>query len=473
MSTDSLDELARVTLIPNKQTPALEVGVIELRRSTHDAETLRQRGAIRQDASSPVEEIDPWPEPVEGRDLLEKLASVYSRHVVLPDHAATAAALWIVHTYALDAATCSPILCWQSPTPRCGKTTAETITVALAARATLASNISAAAVFRFIDRYAPTLILDEADTYAKGNDELRGVLNSGHARAGAYVIRCDGEKHEPRRFSTWGAKSIALIGRLPATLQDRSIVLLMRRKLAKERIERLPLDPSKVFLELRRRCDRWVDDHLDVLQEADPQAPVGLNDRASDNWRPLLAIAEAAGGDWPERARAAAVALSGGERDADGAREQLLADIYGYFHPTDDEGKSLPAIGRVRSHDLADALAALEGRPWADWKAGRPITPNQIARLLADFVVVPKTLRFDRGTAKGYEREQFEEAFARYLPQQDVTTSQPLKNQCCDASGSVTDDVTVTVPEPSQPHENQHCDTFTVQSSGELNEEAF
>ena len=239
MSTDPfaarlsrLDELAGLEPIHYEQTRVLEAEVMGVRVSMLDAEVKRRREEIESATTSCVEQIEPWHESVEGTDLLDQLGGVYSRHLVLPEHAAVAAALWVVHTYAVDAATCSPYLCWQSPTLRCGKTTGQTITAGLADRAIFASNISAAALFRFIDRYAPTVILDEADTFTKENEELRGVLNSGHTRAGAFVIRCDGENHDPRRFSTWGAKSIALIGRLPATLEDRCIVILLRRKLA-------------------------------------------------------------------------------------------------------------------------------------------------------------------------------------------------------------------------------------------------
>jgi hypothetical protein len=469
-----LEELARMDPIRYEQIRQLEAGAMGVRVTVLDSQVERRRPQIEHAAPSLVEHIDPWAEAVQGPELLEQLAQVYSQHLVLPEHGATTAALWILHTYAIAAATWTPILCWQSPTPRCGKTIAEAITAALAARAVPASNISAAALFRFIDAYAPTLILDEADTYANYNEELRGVLNSGHTRATAYVIRCDGENNIPRRFSTWGAKSIALIGKLPATLQDRSIVVPMRRKLARERVERLPRDPTEAFKQLRRRCRRWADDHLDALRGADPQAISGLNDRAADNWRSLLAIAEVVGGKWPERAGKAAVAFSGGDRDADDLREQLLVDIRDHFHPVDDNGCPLPVRDRVRSRDLADALAALEGRPWADWRHGKPISPNQVAKLLAPFSIVPKTVRFDAATtAKGYEVRQFQEAFDRYLPAQTDTTSQAYKNSHSDVSQDVTTEIDVTAPETSQRWENQHCDGVTVQSTGDLGEEVF
>jgi putative DNA primase/helicase len=337
---------------------------------------------------------------------------------VLPLHAANAAALWILHTYAIEVATCSPLLTWQSPTYRCGKTTALTVTHALASRAIMASNISPAAVYRFVDQHAPTLILDEADTFMRENEQLRGILNSGHTRAGAYVIRCDGAHFQPRRFSTWCPKSVAIIGKLSATLQDRSIVIPMRRKFPGDRVDALPEEPVSAFRALRQQCRRWVDDNPEALRKAVVPTIAVLNDRAADNWRALLQIAEIAGHGWSEKARAAAAALTSATEDLMGVGLQLLADIRDCFVRNGD---------RVRSRDLATYLATLEGRPWPDWSGGRGISPNQIARLLADFGVEPRTIRFTperKGTDKGYERTQFEDLFARYLPPETVTSSQ-------------------------------------------------
>jgi putative DNA primase/helicase len=74
------------------------------------------------------------------------------------------------------------------------------------------------------------LLLDEADTFVDGNEELRGILNSGHTGDQAYVIRCNPVTLEPERFSVWCPKSIALIGSLSGTLADRSIEIRMERK---------------------------------------------------------------------------------------------------------------------------------------------------------------------------------------------------------------------------------------------------
>ena len=239
------------------------------------------------------------------------------------------------------------------------------------------------------------------------------MLNSGHSQATAYVIRTAGEDHEPRRFGTWAPKAIALIGSLPATLADRSIDIRMHRKRPGDRVERFRDRRHGPALDvLCRKAARWAADHLAVLADADPDVPEALNDRAQDNWRALIAIADEAGQGWPELARAAALALSGAEAAEDHSRgTMLLADIRAVFV---DRG-----VERLSSTELARALGAMEHRPWADWK-GKAITQAALARLLKPFGIEPKGVRIGQATPKGYDRAWFSDAWARYLPDQEV-----------------------------------------------------
>ena len=144
------------------------------------------------------------------------------------------------------------------------------------------------------------------------------------------MIRTAGEDYEPRRFSTWAPVAIAAIGKIPGTLDDRSVKVELRRRGVGEQVERWRADRAHHLADLMRRCARWAADHLEDLRAADPDVPEQLHDRAADNWRPLLAIADQAGGEWPARARAAAVTLSAGAA-AEGRREMLLADIRAVF----------------------------------------------------------------------------------------------------------------------------------------------
>ncbi len=351
---------------------------------------------------------DPWPEAVDGATLLDDLAHTYRRFVSLPDGGAETLALWVVFTYALEAFDVAPILALCSPLKRCGKTTTEDLTAALATRPLAAANITVAALYRAVDHFAPTLIVDEADTFLLTNLALRGIINSGHSRATAFVVRTVGP--EPRRFSTWGARMIALIGRLPATLEDRAIVLPMRRRAPGETVERIRrADLLRRLEPLRRRTVRWVADHLPALQAADPAVPEELDDRQADNWRPLLAIADEAGDAWADLARAAARTLSGTVVEAaNAAPVQLLADLRDVFSTT-------PA-DKLATATILRHLTALEDRPWADDAPGHPMTPRHLAKLLEGFGIKAKQIRQGADTRKGYLRSDFTDAFRRYLP---------------------------------------------------------
>jgi putative DNA primase/helicase len=158
---------------------------------------------------------------------------------------------------------------------------------------------------------------------------MRGILNSGHTKAAAHVIRnveVNGE-HKPRRFSTWAPKAIATIRELADTLEDRAIVVTLQRKPKAAAVVRLRKRDNDEFVKLRRQAARWATDNFDKLTDPDPDIPDALNDRATDNWRPLLAIADLAGGRWPKRARDAALLLSGEGHDSSSINVELLADI--------------------------------------------------------------------------------------------------------------------------------------------------
>ena len=218
------------------------------------------------------------------------------------------------------------------------------------------TNVTPAAIFRVIEGHRPTLLIDEADTFLRDNDELRGVLNSGH-RKGGRVLRTVGEDHEPRAFATYSACAIALIGTLPDTLHDRSVVINLKRRLRSEKID--PFRPDRVaHLDvLARQVARWAKDHAERIADADPAMPNDIINREADNWRPLLAIADEAGGEWPQRARKAAEAAHNAAAIADETSrlELLLGDIRDTFGN----------LTEMPSAVMADALVEIEGRPWA------------------------------------------------------------------------------------------------------------
>jgi len=305
----------------------------------------------------------------------------------------------------------SALLALISPVKRCGKTTTLQVVGALAPRSLNVSNLTVAVLFRVIAGYAPTLLADEADTWLTDEkSDLRGVFNGSYTKGTSVVPRCDGDDHEVKLFSTWAAKVIAMIGRPPGTIEDRSILIELRRKSPGEHVSRLRLDRIEAETSpIRQRLRRWSTDHFVELRDADPAVPGALNDRAQDNWRPLLAVADVAGGAWPDRARAAALALSGNDAAEDIGAE-LLADIRTVFEDADD-----PSV--LASADIIEGLVAMEDRPWAEWSKGKPMTATKLARMLKPFkVTTAGTVRIGAKTARGYRRESFTDAWARYLP---------------------------------------------------------
>jgi putative DNA primase/helicase len=357
-----------------------------------------------------------WPAPVDGATLLDDIGKMFERYVILPVGAAVALALWILHTYTLDANEQTPYIAITSPEMRCGKSRLLQIMRTLASRALSAANITTAAVYRTIEAYKPTLLIDEADSFLGANEELRGVLNSGFERTGS-VIRNVGDNHEPRQFATWCAKAIAKIGKLTGTLHDRSIEIAMRRKKAEEKVERLRESRlMRTNEELRRKCVRWAEDNLGALEQADPSMPETMNDREADCWRPLFAIADRVGGVWPERVRVAACAMAEDGKDMS-VTVQLLADIHSIFGTPQ----------KLTSEALVKELAEMEDRPWAEWgKSGKPISKIQLAGLLKPFGIKPGPIRIGSSVLNGYKREQFDDAFARYIPNQNPTSLQPV-----------------------------------------------
>ncbi len=376
-------------------------------------------------------EIEPWPEPVNGAGLLTNIGEAVRTYVVADRPTVVAATLWILHTHLLDVLTVSPIANISAPEMRCGKTVLLSILGRLVYRPLQAANISPAALFRAVEAWSPTLLIDEADSFLRDNEELRGVLNSGHTRMSAYVIRCDGDQNEPRKFSTWGAKAIAGIGGIAPTLADRSIPLTLRRKLPGERVDNLRhADPAR-WAVLRAKILRWTRDYAAEIKAARPAPLAGLGDRATDNFEPLLAIADSAGGHWPKLAREAAMRLCA-HADTDGAGDELLAAIREVFEHRNVE--------RLPTAALVEALCADIEAPWGTWNRGKEISPRQIARKLADYKIKPTTFRLPNGTTpKGYTRQDFADAWSRYLPSRGdplVLSATPQQSNAGAASGA-------------------------------------
>jgi Protein of unknown function (DUF3631) len=400
-----------------------------------------------------LQEIAPSTEKVSGAELLADTVAMIERNLILPDGSAEILAVWAVHTHCDDCFAISPRLAITSAEKGCGKTTLLDVLACLVPRPLPTSNATVAAIFRVVEVGKPTILMDEADTFLKDNDELRGILNTGHRRGGA-VLRCVGDEHEPRMFSTWAPAAIAAIGKIPDTLEDRSVACRMRRPKPTERVQNFRSDRVEQFTVLARKMARWAVDNEQTLRAADPD--VGeLQNRVADNWRPLLAIADVAGGVWPERIRAIAAAAVAARAEQSVGME-LLIDIRAAFETSDTH--------TMFSEDLV-AYLVLEGHPWVEWKNGKPLTKASLARLLNPFEVYPDQVRIGATTRKGYHLRQFKDAFDRYTPSQTETTKQAHSRSNNSHFQNETAENRVSLSETKQAH--SHSDCFDVSLSGE------
>lgn len=316
---------------------------------------------------------------------------------------AVAVALWIVHTHAFDDFRFTPRLGVTSPERNCGKTTLMSFLSYIVRSGILLSHVTPPAVFHEIENNQATLLLDEADTSFE-EKQLITILNSGFQRDSAYVMRALGQ-NGTQRFITWAPMAYAVLDQIPDTLASRSIIIDLKRKGKDQKC--LPLDERAInsLKKLKRRVKRWCVADQEAMKRAVPEIPEELQNRAADVWTPLFAIADIAGGGWPDLARDAAKRLVKKEQPSLGS--QLLSDIQKIFANRGDK--------KIASSNLVKELAALEGRPWPDFEGHRGITATAVAKLLASYRISPKNLRFGDRVLRGYEKRQFKDAFGRYL----------------------------------------------------------
>jgi hypothetical protein len=382
-------------------------------------------------------DIVPWPEAVIGAEVLDAIAQTFDRYVVLPNGAADVVALWCAHAHCFRAFQCSPRLNISSPEKGCGKTTFRDVVALFVPRPVRTENLTTAVLFRLIHAEAPTILADEYDAWILSNEELRGLLNAGHRQSDSLVFRCVGDDHELRGFAVFAPAALCGIGSLPETLHDRSIVIRLERAKRGELQARFDSRHVEVEQELCRKLSRWCNDNVVRLSAIDPKLPDGAYNRVADNWRPLFAIAETAGGDWPKRCADAFLKLTSRDYDTNSLGVELLADIKQVL---DD---------RMFSKDLIEALARMGERPWSEVCRGRPINERWLARNLKQFRIHPKPIRIGDDTARGYDRADFEDAFARYLPEEGDLSVTPLQHEGksdfskCYKSKNVTDEETV------------------------------
>jgi hypothetical protein len=378
-------------------------------------------------------------EPKSGTLVLDKTYALIGRFVCYPsDHARVAHTLWIVHTHLMDRWDSTPRLFFSSAEPASGKSRALEVTELLVPNPMTAVNVTPAYLFRKVGaEEGATILFDEIDTVfgpkAKENEEIRGLLNAGH-RKGAVAGRCvaRGQTVMTEEIPAYAAVAMAGLGWLPDTIMTRSVLIRMRRRNQGESVEPFRRrvhqpDGDRV----RQLIENWTE--LLPAEITWPDLPPEIQDRDADVWEALIAVADLAGGTWPARARAAAVALVAEAKDAEpslGVR--LLADLRTVFGSADE----LP------SKAILNALHAIEEAPWTNLK-GKPLDERGLAHRLRQYGIRSKTIRVGAGTPKGYTRADFVDAWDRYLPgpspARSATSATNSENQALIVADSVAD----------------------------------
>ncbi|MDB9972427.1 DUF3631 domain-containing protein [Oceanospirillaceae bacterium] len=313
--------------------------------------------------------------------------------------------MWSLATYGYDHYRIFPRLLAISPERRCGKTTLLEVVAALCRNSIQASNLTPAIISRIKSIVCdPTLLIDEADTFIKNADgNIKGLINSGHTKSGAQVLKCVGDSHTPQVFDTWHPMVIASIGALEDTIMDRSVIINLRRKRPSENVQRLPSDLSGEWKDWRSKALRWFMDNASTLNDSNQIEPEYRgNDRAVDNWVPLFTLAKAVNDTWYSRCEAAYAELVN-EVEME-LPTLLLSDIRSHVVKTTNT--------RISSSSMVQSLLADETAPWADMR----LTPARVASMLAPYNIKPKDMRIGGKVLRGYESTQFEDAFERYLP---------------------------------------------------------
>jgi hypothetical protein len=389
-------------------------------------------------------------------NVLDQVYAFLGRFVSYPSgHARVAHALWCVHAHLMDRWESTPRLAFLSAEPASGKSRALEVTEDLVPRAVSTVNVSPAYLFRKVasEDGPPTVLFDEIDTVfgpkAKDNEEIRGWLNAGHRR-GAMAGRCvmRGKIVETEELPAYCAVAVAGLGWLPDTILTRSVIIRMRRRHAGETVE--PFRHrihSRQAIAVRMAIEAWAGGQPSEIVW--PDMPPSVEDRDADVWEALIAVADLVGGEWPRRAREAAVVLVADSKESEPSLGiRLLADIKSVFI-----SDGAPDVEAMASKALLQRLHEIAESPWHDLK-GKPLDERRLSGFLKQYGVKSKTVRIGDLTPKGYARADLHDAWARYLPSPSPAKSATSATsatvvsfqrqnvaECGGTAGNVADDV--------------------------------
>ena len=361
-------------------------------------------------APGPAVEAAPASE-VDGEALVADLERFITSYVVLPPQTSLPLATWTLATYCYDSFDCFAYLLVVSPAPRCGKTRLlETLSLIVSAPQRTA-NISESALFRVIEKFSPTLLMDEMENLrgrGERSEYLRGLINAGN-RCDATVMRCVGKDFDPKEFSVFCPKVISGIGHFPHTIKDRSIVVGMQRRKAEEKLRRFIFREARpIGEELRRRAQMFIERERQQVERAYTSLDLQfLEDREAEVWEPLFALLGVADPSRVAELRTCAEQLCRQKASAD-ADENLAVKLLSDLRDVWPEKRT-----HVWTRDLLGLLRALEESPWS---TESDLNPRKMARLLRGFEIRTRKVRVGDSTGKGYLLGELEAAFRRYLP---------------------------------------------------------
>ena len=379
---------------------------------------------------------------VAGEDagVVATVVNFLGTYVAMPLETLVVVAAWVVASYLMEHWDRFPHLAVTSPEKRCGKTTFLKLLALIVHKPYTTANISPAAIYRLIDRGMVTLMIDEAQSLARGGSETSlvvGELLKASIDRGDVVVRVGGKNNdEVKEFSTYCPKVVALIGKPDSVLGDRCILTPMERKSADSRVQRyFSRDVDPVGEVVRLKLETWVADNGDRVADAYGKVvPFDIdNDRTAELLLPLQAVAEVddqvvveAGGvagivGFPEGARLGVEVLrryaeAQDREDADEDRMSpgvmvlnALREVFETYKASrHGEYPFLPTV------DAISYLLEREEEPWGAYSHGRPITKEGLANLLRPYGI--RSTRNTKQSARGYVATDFAEAFARYLP---------------------------------------------------------
>jgi hypothetical protein len=413
---ETFESLAKLSEPDYDRVRKIRAADLCIRVETLDAQVARFRVGLNQDAEDAAFQAilatlhtpEPWPEPVNGAETFRQVATRYSHYLFLPLWAPETISLWSGHAHAFTAFRLSPRLNLRSPEAGCGKTTTLDVIATMVPRPIRTENLTAPTLFRLVDQFQPTLLLDEVDSYINQAEELRGLLNAGNKR-GSCAYRCAGEGNALRAFKAFAPAILSGIGSLPGTLHDRSIIIPLLKAQPGEIANLFNEENLEIETILCRKLARWTRDNFVALQTCNPEMPKTAHNRQADNWRPLFAIAQVAGGDWPDIVTQSFNQLSArDDRDAQSIGINLLADIRQIFLQS--------RVDRLSSRHLVLLLCSMPGSPWLEAHNNRPINETWLGRRLRSFDIDSRTMWFGDHQAKGYDFKDFKDVFARFLP---------------------------------------------------------